>query len=80
MLQDLGSGRNNHQKGLRRFVRRICSGEVGRLVLTNKDRLPRFGSELVFSLREQFGTEVIIVQASEDASFQEETAIMFHHP
>ncbi len=71
VLQDLGSGQNNHnhQKGLRQFVRRICSGKVGRLVLTHKDRLPRFGSELVFSLCEHFGTEEIIVHASEDAPF-----------
>lgn len=72
VLQDLGSGLNYHKKGLRLLIRRICSGEVGRLVLTHKDRLLRFGSELVFSLCEQFGTEVVIVNASEEASFEEE--------
>ncbi len=72
VLQDLGSGLNYHKKGLRLLLRRICSGEVGRLVLTHKDRLLRFGSELIFSLCEHFGTEVIIVNASEDASFEEE--------
>ena len=72
VLQDLGSGLNYHKKGLRLLIRRICSGEVGRLVITHKDRLLRFGSELVFSLCEQFGTEVVIVNASEDASFEEE--------
>ncbi len=35
VLRDLGSGRNDHQKGLRQLIRRICSGEVGRLVLTH---------------------------------------------
>ena len=45
---------------------------MGRLVLTHQDRLPRFGSELVLSLCEHFGTEEIIVHASEDASFEEE--------
>ncbi len=72
VLQDLGSGLNDHKKGLRQLLRRIGSGEVGRLVLTHKDRLRRFGSELVFALCEHFGTEVIIVNASEDASFEEE--------
>ena len=70
VLQDLGSGLNYQKKGLRHLVKRICSGEVGRLVITHQDRLLRFGSELVFSLCEQFGTEV--VNASEDASFEEE--------
>ena len=72
VLQDLGSGLNYHKKGLRLLIKRICSGEVGRLVITHKDRLLRFGSELVFALCEQFGTEVVIVNASEDASFEEE--------
>ena len=34
------------------------AGEVERLVLTNKDRLLRFGAELVFALCEHFGCEV----------------------
>ncbi len=72
VLQDLGSGLNYHKKGLRLLIKRICSGEVGRLVITHKDRLLRLGSELVFSLCEQFGTEVVIVNASEEASFEEE--------
>ena len=72
VLQDLGSGLNYHKKGLRLLIKRICSGEVERLVITHKDRLLRFGSELVFSLCEQFGTQVVILNASEDASFEEE--------
>ncbi len=51
---------------------RICSGEVGRLVLSHKDRLLRFGSELVFSLCEHFGVEDIIINASEDSTFEED--------
>jgi putative resolvase len=42
------------------------------LLLTHKDRLLRFGSDLAFALCEHFGTEVIIINASEDASFEEE--------
>jgi putative resolvase len=72
VVQDLGSGLNYHKKGLRQLIRQIVSGEVGRLVLTHKDRLLRFGSELIFSLCEHFGTEVVIINASEEASFEEE--------
>ena len=53
---------------------RICSGEVGRLVLSHKDRLLLFGSELVFSLCEHFCVEVIIINASEDSTFEEDLA------
>lgn len=71
-IRDRGSGLNDRKKGLRSLIRRICSGEVGRLVITHKDRLLRFGSELVFSLCEHFGTEVVIVNASEEATFEDE--------
>lgn len=72
VIRDLGSGLNYHKRGLRELIRRVCTGQVGRLVITHKDRLLRFGSELVFSLCEHFGTEVVIINASEEASFEEE--------
>ena len=71
-VQDLGSGLNYQKKGLRTLIRRIGSGEIGRLVITHKDRLLRFGSELVFSLCEHFGTEVVIINTSEEAAFEED--------
>lgn len=69
VISDVGSGLNYNKRGLRQLISKICSGEVGRLVLTHKDRLLRFGSELVLSLCEHFGTEVVIVNASEETSF-----------
>ena len=74
IVEDLGSGLNDGKKGLRLLIRRICSGEVERLVLTHKDRLLRFGAELIFALCEQFGTEVVIINAKADASYEEDLA------
>lgn len=49
------------------------SGNVGRLVITHKDRLLRFGSELVFAMCEEFNCEVVIINKSPDElSFEEE--------
>jgi putative resolvase len=53
-IQDLGSGLNYKKKELTKLLKRIMSGEVGRLVITHKDRLLRFGSELVFAMCEEF--------------------------
>nr|ATZ76192.1 IS607 family transposase OrfA [uncultured euryarchaeote] len=74
VISDMGSGLNYHKRGLKQLISRICSGEVGRLVLSHKDRLLRFGSELVFSLCEHFGVEVVIINASEDSTFEEDLA------
>ena len=72
VLQDLGSGLNYSKKGLRKLIKEICSGKVSRLVITHKDRLLRFGAELIFSLCEQFGAEVVILNSSEVGNFEED--------
>lgn len=72
VLQDLGSGLNYQKKGLRKLIKMICSGSIARLVITHKDRLMRFGAELIFSLCESFGTEVVIINAKEDTTFEDD--------
>jgi len=72
MIQDLGSGLNFQKRGLKKLIQNICSEKIDRLVLTHKDRLLRFGSELVFSLCEQFGVEVVIMNKSEETKFEED--------
>jgi putative resolvase len=62
------------KKGLIRLIKLICTYQVERLVISHKDRLLRFGSELIFSLCEIFGTEVVIVNRSEDSTFEEDLA------
>lgn len=74
IIQDLGSGMNYRKRGLIQLIKLVTSHQVERLVLTHKDRLLRFGAELIFCLCEQFGTEVIIINCSEDSSFEEDLA------
>ena len=50
IIEDLGSGLNYSKKGLKRLIKLIVDSKVERLVVTHKDRLLRFGSELIFSL------------------------------
>ncbi len=71
VISDSGSGLNYRKKGLIKLIKLICSEQVERLVLTHKDRLLRFGSDLIFTLCEIFGTEVVIINRSEDSTFEE---------
>lgn len=73
-IQDLGSGLNYKKKGLTRLIHLILEDQVERLVITHKDRLLRFGSELVFALCEQMGTQVIILNPREETTFEEDLA------
>jgi len=50
VIADLGSGLNDRKKGLNRLLELILHKRMRRLVLTHKDRLLRFGSELIFAL------------------------------
>ncbi len=74
VIQDVGSGMNYRKSGLRTLIQRICQGDVGRLVMTHRDRLVRLGIELIFSLCEHFGTEIVVINASSLADFEDEIA------
>ncbi|MFW2133791.1 IS607 family transposase [Ectothiorhodospira haloalkaliphila] len=74
LISDLGSGMNYHKKGLKRLLDAIVDGEVGRLVITHKDRLLRFGAELVFAICEAREVEVVILNQGEDTTFEEDLA------
>ena len=74
VIRDLGSGMNYRKKGLQDLIERILRRQMRRLVLTHKDRLLRFGAELVFTLCELQGIEIVIIHQGEQPSFEEELA------
>lgn len=74
IIQDLGSGMNYHKKGLKRLLDMILERKIKRLVLTHKDRLLRFGAELIFALCQVRQIEVIMINQGEESSFEEELA------
>jgi len=55
------SGINDRKPGLTQLLKAILAGEVYRLVITHRDRLLRFGAELIFAICEQQGVEVVII-------------------
>jgi putative resolvase len=74
IVKDLGSGMNYNKRGLKQLLEQIMNGQIGRLVLTHKDRLLRFGAELVFSLCAVKNIEVVIINQGDEPSFEEELA------
>lgn len=74
VIADLGSGMNYHKKGLKKLLEAIIEGQVGRLVIAHKDRLLRFGAELVFAICEAKNVEVVILNQGEDTTFEEDLA------
>lgn len=74
VVADLGSGMNYNKKGLKKLLSAIIDGSVGRLVISHKDRLLRFGAELVFAICEAKNVEVVILNQGEDTTFEEDLA------
>lgn len=74
IISDLGSGMNYKKRGLKNLLDAILGRKIKRLVLTHKDRLLRFGAELIFTLCEIHHVEVVIMNQGEDLSFEEDLA------
>ncbi len=65
---------NYRKRGLNRLLELIMTRQMKRLVLTHKDRLLRFGAELVFTLCEVQGSEIVTIHQGEQPTFEEELA------
>lgn len=52
----------------------MIAGRIRRLVLTHKDRLLRFGAELVFAICEAKHVEVVMLNQGEDTTFEKDLA------
>ena len=74
VIADLGSGMNYRKKGLKRLLNDVVEGRIGRLVITHKDRLLRFGAELVFAICAAKNVEVVILNQGQDTTFEEDLA------
>ena len=71
-ISDLGSGLNYKKKGLKQLLNLILLGKAQTLIINHKDRLLRFGSELIFTLCAFKRVTVKILEDSKERSFEEE--------
>ena len=72
IISDLGSGLNYNKKGLKELIELICSNSIDRIVLNYKDRLVRFGFEIIEQLCLIYNVEIEIINYTEDKTYEEE--------
>ena len=72
IIKDFGSGINFNRKGLRILLERILRGDKLRVVVAHRDRLARFGGEVIQFLVEQNGGEVVVLDETVYGSPEEE--------
>ena len=71
IISDIGSGINYKKKGLQELIKRISENQVEKVVILYKDRLLRFGFELVEYLAMLHHCEIEIIDNTERTEQQE---------
>ena len=71
IVSDIGSGINYSKKGLQELIRRIERNEISKVVVLYKDRLLRFGVELLEYIASLHGTEIEVIDNTEKTEEQE---------
>ena len=61
LIEDIGSGLNFNRKGLRKIIKLAISGKIEEVVVAYKDRLTRFGFELIEDLIKEYSNGRILV-------------------
>lgn len=60
-IEDVKSGMNFERAGLNKLIEQIIQCEIKIVIIENKDRLVRFGFELIEQLCKYYGTKILII-------------------
>ncbi|MYF98948.1 IS607 family transposase [Candidatus Poribacteria bacterium] len=74
VIRDIGSGINFKKKGLRTLLERLLRGDKLQVVIAHRDRLARFGIDLIRYLIEQNGGELVVLDQTAHSPQEELTA------
>lgn len=71
IITDVGSGINYNKKGLKKLIKDITQGNVEKIVVLYKDRLVRFGFELIEYICSLYHCEIEIVDTTKKSEQEE---------
>ncbi len=77
MIEDIGSGLNLNKRGIRKIIDLAIEGKINKLVIAHKDKLVRFGYELIEDLIKKYsnGSIEIMNEIKEDIKSPEEELV-----
>ena len=73
LITDIGSGLNFKRKGLISILERASKGEIREVVVAHRDRLARFGYELINWIITQYGGRIVVLDSSSSSPSEELT-------
>lgn len=71
IIQDIGSGINYNKNGLNDLINKVTNGDVEKVVVLYKDRLLRFGFELLENLFKKYDCQIEIIDNTDKTEEQE---------
>lgn len=71
IISDIGSGINYNNKGLNKLIQMVLNDEVSKIVVLYKDRLVRFGFELIENICMSKGVQIEIIDNTEKSDEEE---------
>ena len=72
-LEDIGSGMSSDRKNFDKLCQMIFHGDVDTVVLENKDRLIRFGFDMLEKFFKYFGTKILVLNDKlENKTYEQE--------
>lgn len=71
IISDIGSGINYKKKGLQELIKRITQNQVEKIVILYKDRLLRFGFEIIEYIASLYNCEIEVIDNTEKSEQQE---------
>lgn len=73
LIEDIGSGLNLNKRGIRKIIKLAINGKINELVINYKDRLTRFGYELIEDIIKEYSHgKIIILNTKKDITREEE--------
>jgi len=66
IYKDVASGINFNRSGLEKLLEDVMNGEIQTVYITYKDRLSRIGFDLFKNLFEKFGTDIVVLNETDD--------------
>jgi predicted site-specific integrase-resolvase len=74
LIQDVGSGINFKRKGIQTILDHCIRGTIGEVVVAHRDRLSRFGYDLIESIVDKAGGKITLLDVPENKSSEQELA------
>jgi predicted site-specific integrase-resolvase len=73
LIEDIGSGMNFNKRGIRKIIKLAIEGKIDELVVAYKDRLTRFGYDLIEDLIKDYSNgKIIILHKDKDSEPEQE--------